>query len=91
MRLAQEHLSYYNEHPAAIKGVFQKSIYRPLGLSAHLGWARLFIDRTKEQIMCPEAQSSNTGDNEDDEAHEHENYFNPDPGFSTAAEHTAQR
>ena len=77
-----EHLLDYNKHPAAIKGMLQKSIYRSLGLSAHLGWARLVIDRTKEQIKLPDARSSNTGDNEDDEAHEHENYFSPDPGFS---------
>ncbi len=43
------------------------------------------------QIKFPDARSSNTGDNEDYEAREHENYFNPDPGFLTAAEHTAQR
>ena len=41
--LTHEHLSYYSEHPAAIKGMFQQSIYRSLGLSAHLGWARLVI------------------------------------------------
>jgi len=29
--LAHEHLSYYNEHPSAIKGMFQQSIYRSLG------------------------------------------------------------
>jgi len=48
--LTHEHLSYYSEHPAAIKGMFQQSIYRSLGLSAHLAWARLLIDRTNEQI-----------------------------------------
>ena len=71
--------------------MFQQSIYMSLGLSAHLGWARLVIDRTKERIKFPDARSSNTGDNEDDEAHEHENHFNSDPGFSAAAGHTAQR
>ncbi|MFN9907662.1 MAG: hypothetical protein ACK56F_16310, partial [bacterium] len=45
----------------------------------------------KEQIKLSDTLSSITGDNEDDEAHEHEKYFNPDPGFSTAAKHTAQR
>ena len=45
--LTHEHLSYYSEPPSAIKGMFQQSIYKSLGLSAHLGWARLLIDRTK--------------------------------------------
>ncbi len=62
--LTPEHLSYYNEYPAAIKGMFQQSIYRSLGLSAHLGWARLVIDRTKEQIRYPGARSNNTSKNE---------------------------
>ena len=48
--LTHEHLSYYSEPPSAIKGMFQQSIYKSLGLSAHLGWARLLIDRTKEQV-----------------------------------------
>ena len=89
--LTHEHLSY-NEHPAAIKGMFQQSIYRSPGLSAHLGWARLVIDRTKEQIKYPDPRPGKAapGDNEDDEAHEHENCFNPNPGFSAAAGHTAK-
>ncbi len=35
--------------------------------------------RTKEQIKKPEARPCKTapGDNEDDEAHEHKNYFQP--------------
>ena len=34
--LTHEHLSYYSEHPFAIKGMFQQSIYiyRSLSLSA---------------------------------------------------------
>jgi hypothetical protein len=44
--LTHKHLSYYSENPSAIKGMFQQCIYRSLGLSAHLGWARLVIDRT---------------------------------------------
>ena len=89
--LTHEHLSYYSENPSAIKGMFQQSIYRSLGLSAHLGWARLLIDRTYEQIKYPDAKPNNgIPGNEDDEAYEHEIYFNPDPGFATTEEATAQ-
>ena len=88
--LTHEHLSYYSEPPSAIKGMFQQSIYKSLGLSAHLGWARLLIDRTKEQVKYPGARLNKAAseDDEDRMAHEHENYFNPDPGFS---EQTTQR
>ena len=89
--LTHKHLSYYSEHPSAIKGMFQLSIYRSLGLSAHLGWARLLIDRTNEQINYPDAQfnSGIPGDNEEDEANEHEAYFNPDPGFAASEQAAA--
>ena len=69
--------------------MFQQSIYRSLGLSAHLGWARLLIDRTNEQINYPDAQF-NPGDNGDDEANEHEAYFNPGPGFADSEQAAAQ-
>ena len=90
--LTQEHLSYYNEHPSAIKGMYQQSIYKSLGLADHLGWARLVIDRMKNQIRYSVANqpkySGAMGDNEDDEAQEHENYFNPDRGFAETGEAT---
>ena len=51
--LTQEHLSYYDAYPSVVKGISQQRIYRPLGLAAHLGWARLVIDRTKANIRYP--------------------------------------
>ena len=56
--LTHEHLSYYSEHPFAIKGMFQQNIYRSLCLSAHPAWARLLIDRTNEQAKYSDAQSN---------------------------------
>ena len=90
--LTHERLSYYSEHPFAIKGMFQQSIYRSLGLSAHLAWARLLIDRTNEQIKYPDAQSNNRKprDSGDDEAIAHENYFNPESGFAASERTTGQ-
>ena len=49
--LTHEHLSYYSEHPSAIKGMFQQNIYRSLGLSAHLGPAR--TSRLSTQTPSP--------------------------------------
>ena len=97
--LTHEHLSYYSEHPAAIKGMFQQSIYsnsnsnyRSLGLSAHLAWARLLIDRTNEQIKYPDAQSNRrkSRDNGDDDANAHESDFHPEPGFAASECPTGQ-
>jgi hypothetical protein len=90
--LTHEHLSYYSEHPAAIKGMFQQSIYRSLGLSAHLAWARLLIDRTNEQIKYPDAQSNRRKprDNGDEDANAHESYFNPEHGFAASECTTGQ-
>ena len=90
--LTHNHLSYYSEHPFAIKGMFQQSIYRSLGLSAHLAWARLLIDRTNEQAKYPDAQSNDRKhrDSGDDEAIAHENYFNPESGFAASERTTGQ-
>ena len=88
--LTHEHLSYYSEHPAAIKGLFQQSMYKSFGLAAHLGWARLVIDRMKDQIKYSDANqlkcNGAMGNNEDDEAQEYENHFNPDRGFAETGE-----
>ena len=81
--LTHEHLSYYSEHPFAIKGLL---------ISAHLAWARLLIDRTNEQVKYPDAQSNNRKprDSGDDEAIAHENYFNPESGFAASERTTRQ-
>ncbi len=88
--LTHEHLSYYSEHPAAIKGMFQQSIYKSFGLTAHLGWARLVIGRMRDQVKYSDASqlkySGAMGNNEDEEAQEYENHFNPDRGFAETGE-----
>jgi hypothetical protein len=90
--LTHEHLSHYTEDPAAVKGMFQQRIYQSLGLSAHLGWARLLIDRSKEHIKYTSARSDSaaTGLEEDDDAFQHDAYFNPEPGFRVIDVGTSQ-
>lgn len=51
------------------------------------------MNRTEVQRagQVPDARrGKGGGDSEDDEAFEHENLFNPDPGSSAAVGHTAQ-
>jgi hypothetical protein len=90
--LTHEHLSHYIENPAAVKGMFQQRIHQSLGLSAHLGWARLLIDRSKEHIRHASARSSRitTGFEEDDDAFQHDAFFNPEPAFCEADASTVQ-
>ena len=90
--LTHEHLSHFTEDPAAVKGMFQQRIYQSLGLSAHLGWARLLIDRSKEHIRYTSARSNSTaaGLEEDDDAFQHDVYFNPEPGFCGIAAGTSE-
>ena len=90
--LTHEHLSHYTEDPAAVKGMFQQRIYQSLGLSAHLGWARLLIDRSKELIKYTSARSDSAaaGLEEEDDACQHDAYFNPEPGFRVIDVGTSQ-
>ena len=77
--ITQEHLSYYDACPSVVKGMFQQRIYRSLGLSAHLGWARLVIDRTKTHIRHPSSDNSpDDADPAEDDAFENESFANPD-------------
>ena len=80
--LAADHCSFFNDKPAAAKGMFTQRLYRYFGLAAHLGWARLLTDRFRDlvEIPAPTRQSPDghrdfTPDDED--AFEYETYHNP--------------
>ena len=84
--LAAEHCSFYSEKPSEAKALFSQQLYRSLGLTAHLGWARLLVDRHRDLVQVPAAAGQHTSGSrnphhftpDDEEAYEHENYFNPD-------------
>jgi hypothetical protein len=84
--LAQEHCSYYSEKPSGAKAMFTEQLCRSLGLAAHLGWARLLVDRYRDLVQAPAAAGQHTGGScaphhftpDDEDAYEHENFFNPD-------------
>ena len=83
--LACEQLSYYGASRFVVKGMFQRRIYRSLGLSAHLGWSRLVIDRTKSHLSYPTpGNSPGVADPADDDAFENENITNPDRAFASS-------
>ena len=84
--LAAEHCSFYSEAPSDAKALFTQQLYRSLGLTAHLGWARLLVDRHRDLVQVPAAAGQHTSGSrnshhfapDDEEAYEHENFFNPD-------------
>ena len=79
------HLYYHDAYPSVVKGMFQQRICRSLGLSAHLGWARLFIYRTKANIQYPSpGNSPGAADPAEDDAHENKNITNPDRAFASS-------
>ena len=58
--LAAEHCSYYSEAPSDAKALFTQQLYRSLGLTAHLGWARLLVDRHRDLVQVPAAAGQHT-------------------------------
>jgi len=51
--LANEHVPFFTGRPPEAKGMFTQRLYRSLGLAAHLGWARLLVDRYRDLFEIP--------------------------------------
>ena len=83
--LARSHFFASVIDASVVKGMFQQRIYRSLGLAAHLGWARLVIDRTKANIRYPNpGNSAGVADPAEDDAFENENITNADRAFASS-------
>ena len=80
--LAEEHCSYFAASPSAMKALYMQRMYRSLGLTAHLGWARLLVDRYRDHVESSAPPDSNTGprrcSRDEEDAFEHDNYMNPE-------------
>ena len=84
--LAEEHCSYFSEGQSAAKALFTQQLYRSLGLTAHLGWARLLVDRYRDLVQIPAATNQQTSSSrtphhftpDDEDAYEQDSFFNPD-------------
>ena len=48
--LARTHVSYYNDDAKRTKGMCRQRIQKAWGHTAHRGWARLLLDRTRDLI-----------------------------------------
>jgi hypothetical protein len=88
---AEKYCSFYNESLADAKGMLMQRLYRTLGLTAHLGWARLLLDRSRDLVDYPNATSNKTRKNnrdpDEDDAHDFDLYHNPDPGHFANSDH----
>jgi hypothetical protein len=77
--LADEHCSYSSDKPSEAKALFTQQLYRSLGLTAHLGWARLLVDRYRALEQVPTAAGQYTSGShaphhfapDDEDAYEH--------------------
>ena len=64
--------------------MFTQRLYRSLGLAAHLGWARLLVDRHRvlDEVPAPTREDPRGGRHhfapDDEDAFEYQNYRNPD-------------
>jgi hypothetical protein len=81
--LAAEHCSFFSDTPSDAKALYTQRLYQSVGLAAHLGWARLLVDRFRDLVETPAAtrHRANTGRHcspDDEDAYEHENFFNPE-------------
>ena len=81
--LAEEHRSFFNEESSGVKAMFTERLYRSIGLSAHLGWARLLISRFEAYVEAPPTPPQTTRgmghlSPDDMDAFEHEAYTNPE-------------
>ena len=82
--LADEHCSFFADKPSEAKSMFTQRLYRSLGLAAHLGWARLLVDRYRDLVEVPAPTREDPGGGrhhfapDDEDAFEYENYHNPD-------------
>jgi hypothetical protein len=83
--LANEHSSFFADKPSEAKGMFTQRLYRSLGLAAHLGYARLLVDRYRDLVEVPAPTCEGPGGGRDhfapeDEgaSNEYENYHSPD-------------
>ena len=70
--------------------MFMQRLYRTFGLTAHLGWARLVLDRSRDLVDYPNATNTKTKNSNgpyEEDAHGVSLYQNPDPGHVANSDH----
>jgi hypothetical protein len=81
--LVNEHSSFFADKPSEAKGMFTQRLHRSLGLAAHLGWARLLVDRYRDLVEVPAPTREDPGGGrlhfapDDESAFEYENHHSP--------------
>ena len=73
--------------------MFMQRLYRTFGLTAHLGWARLVLDRSRDLVDYPNATNTKTTKNnydpDEEDAHDFDLYQNPDPSHFANSDHAS--
>jgi hypothetical protein len=86
--LARAHVSYYNGDAKQTRGIYRQGTHKAWGHTAHRGWARLLLSRTRDLITHGPAHRSANGaviptDEDDQDGHFLFNY--PERGGSFTA------
>ena len=86
--LARTHVSYYNDDTRRTKGMYRTRIQKAWGHTAHRGWARLLLDRTRDLIIHGSAHRGANGvamPTDEDDQDGHFFYNHPERGAYFAA------
>ena len=86
--LARTHVSYYNDGAKRTKGMYRQRIQKAWGHTAHRGWARLLLDRTRDLIIHGPAHRGANGTampTDEDDQDDHFLFNHPERGGSLAA------
>jgi hypothetical protein len=60
--LANEHCSFFADNSSEAKDMFTQRLHHFFGLAAHLGWARLLVDRYRDLVEVPAPAREDPGD-----------------------------
>ena len=85
--LARTHVSYYNDDAKRTKGMYRQRIQKAWGHTAHRGWARLLLDRTRDLIIHGPAHRGANGTipTDEDDQDDHFLFNHPERGGNLAA------
>ena len=86
--LARIHVSYHNDDAKRTKGMYRQRIQKAWGHTAHRGWARLLLDRTRDLIIHGTAHRGANGAAMPTDENDHDDNFHfnhPERGGNFAA------
>ena len=79
--LARTHVPYYSDDSNRTRGIYRQRIQKAWGHTAHRGWARLLLDRSRDLIIHgPAHRGANGASMPTDEGDQDGHFFFNQPG-----------